>query len=65
MKDTKVSTGTDKKFDGFTDGERGAMKERAKDLKRPLARLATHTGRSACNHLLCVGARSVSQRLVT
>ena len=37
MKDTKKSaktaTTTDKKFEGFTDEERGAMKERAKELK--------------------------------
>jgi uncharacterized protein YdhG (YjbR/CyaY superfamily) len=37
MKDTqrsaKSTTGNDKKFDGFTDEERGAMKERAQELK--------------------------------
>jgi uncharacterized protein YdhG (YjbR/CyaY superfamily) len=37
MKDTKKSakptTAKDKKFDGFTDEERGAMKERARELK--------------------------------
>jgi uncharacterized protein YdhG (YjbR/CyaY superfamily) len=37
MKDTKKSakktTATDKKFEGFTDEERGAMKERAQELK--------------------------------
>jgi hypothetical protein len=33
MKDTKVSTETDKKIDGLTDGDRGAMKARAKELK--------------------------------
>ena len=37
MKDTqksvKSTAATDKKFDGFTDEERGAMKERAQELK--------------------------------
>jgi hypothetical protein len=37
MKDTqnsaKGTTGTDKTFEGFTDEERGAMKERAQELK--------------------------------
>jgi uncharacterized protein YdhG (YjbR/CyaY superfamily) len=37
MKDTKKSTksttGNEKKFEGFTDEERGAMKERAQELK--------------------------------
>jgi uncharacterized protein YdhG (YjbR/CyaY superfamily) len=37
MKDTKKSakntTANDKKFEGFTDEERGAMKERAQELK--------------------------------
>jgi uncharacterized protein YdhG (YjbR/CyaY superfamily) len=34
MKDTEKSAkSTDKKFEGFTDEERGAMKERAKELK--------------------------------
>ena len=37
MKDTqkpaKSTTANDKKFEGFTDEERGAMKERAKELK--------------------------------
>ncbi|HEY2948101.1 MAG TPA: DUF1801 domain-containing protein [Micromonosporaceae bacterium] len=37
MKDTqrsaKSTTGNDKKFEGFTDEERGAMKERAQELK--------------------------------
>ena len=37
MKDTqksaKSTTATDKKFEGFTDEERGAMKERAQELK--------------------------------
>jgi uncharacterized protein YdhG (YjbR/CyaY superfamily) len=37
MKDTKKSaksaTASDKKFEGFTDEERGAMKERAQELK--------------------------------
>jgi uncharacterized protein YdhG (YjbR/CyaY superfamily) len=37
MRDTKKSakstTTNDKKYDGFTDEERGAMKERAKELK--------------------------------
>src|ERR1022692_4995405 len=37
MKDTQKSarstTATDKKFEGFTDEERGAMKERAQELK--------------------------------
>jgi hypothetical protein len=33
MNDTQITTGTDRKFDGFTDEERGAMKERAKELK--------------------------------
>ena len=37
MKDTKKSakstTATDQKFEGFTDEERGAMKERAQELK--------------------------------
>jgi hypothetical protein len=37
MKDTrksaKSSTASDKKFEGFTDEERGAMKERAQELK--------------------------------
>ena len=37
MKDTqksaKSTAATDKKFEGFTDEERGAMKERAKELK--------------------------------
>jgi hypothetical protein len=37
MKDTRKSakstTANDKKFEGFTDEERGAMKERAKELK--------------------------------
>jgi uncharacterized protein YdhG (YjbR/CyaY superfamily) len=36
MKDTETSAGStapDKKFEGFTDEERGAMKERARELK--------------------------------
>jgi uncharacterized protein YdhG (YjbR/CyaY superfamily) len=37
MKDTRTSAtraaATDKKYDGFTEEERGAMKERAKELK--------------------------------
>jgi hypothetical protein len=37
MKDTKKSAkataATDKKFEGFTDDERGAMKQRAQELK--------------------------------
>ena len=37
MKDTqksaKSTAATDKKFEGFTDEERGAMKERAQELK--------------------------------
>ncbi|MGW6361916.1 hypothetical protein ACWFR5_43770 [Streptomyces sp. NPDC055092] len=41
---TKIATGAtgtvtaDKKYDGFTDEERGAMKERAKELKAPSRR---------------------------
>jgi uncharacterized protein YdhG (YjbR/CyaY superfamily) len=33
QKSAKSTTATGKKFDGFTDEERGAMKERAKELK--------------------------------
>ena len=33
QKSAKTTTATGKKFDGFTDEERGAMKERAKELK--------------------------------
>jgi hypothetical protein len=33
QKTARSTTPTDKKFDGFTDDERGAMKERAKELK--------------------------------
>jgi uncharacterized protein YdhG (YjbR/CyaY superfamily) len=33
QKSAKSTTVTDKKFEGFTDEERGAMKERAKELK--------------------------------
>jgi uncharacterized protein YdhG (YjbR/CyaY superfamily) len=32
-KSTKSTTANEKKFEGFTDEERGAMKERAKELK--------------------------------
>ncbi|HWI00815.1 MAG TPA: hypothetical protein VNT27_10830, partial [Propionibacteriaceae bacterium] len=32
-KSAKRTAATDQKFDGFTDEERGAMKERAKELK--------------------------------
>jgi uncharacterized protein YdhG (YjbR/CyaY superfamily) len=42
MEDTRKSgkrtTATDKKFEGFTDEERGAMKERAKELKAAVGR---------------------------
>ena len=54
MKDTKKSakstTATDKKFEVFTDEERGAMKERAQELKtdaRRGARAAKADGESA------------------
>jgi uncharacterized protein YdhG (YjbR/CyaY superfamily) len=33
QKSAKSTTATDKKFEGFTDEERGAMKERAQELK--------------------------------
>jgi uncharacterized protein YdhG (YjbR/CyaY superfamily) len=33
QKSAKSTTATDKKFEGFTDDERGAMKERAQELK--------------------------------
>ena len=33
QKSAKSTAATDKKFEGFTDDERGAMKERAKELK--------------------------------
>ena len=33
QKSAKNATATDKKFEGFTDEERGAMKERAQELK--------------------------------
>jgi hypothetical protein len=33
QKSAKNTTATDKKFEGFTDDERGAMKERAQELK--------------------------------
>ncbi|WP_371501788.1 DUF1801 domain-containing protein [Kitasatospora sp. NBC_00374] len=33
QKDTERTTGTDRTFDGFTDEERAAMKERARELK--------------------------------
>ena len=33
QKSAKSTAATDKKFEGFTDEERGAMKERAKELK--------------------------------
>jgi uncharacterized protein YdhG (YjbR/CyaY superfamily) len=32
-KSTRTAAATDQKYDGFTDEERGAMKERAKELK--------------------------------
>jgi uncharacterized protein YdhG (YjbR/CyaY superfamily) len=38
MNDTQNITGTDGKFDGFTDEERGAMKERARELKAAVRR---------------------------
>ena len=52
MKDTKKaaesSTAKDKMFEGFTDEERGAMKERAQELKAAARRgLATRRGRGA------------------
>jgi uncharacterized protein YdhG (YjbR/CyaY superfamily) len=51
MKDTQKSakSPTDKKFEGFTDEERGAMKDRAQELKaatRPGPRAAKSDGES-------------------
>ena len=41
---TKSSTARDKKSTGFTDDERAAMKERAKELKAEARRLAWEQG---------------------